>query len=138
MNSNNPVDPKVIAGTAVTGVAGFVVVLLMNIIQGEPLDVAALEGLISAVVVAVLAFAGAWLKRTPLETLLERAAADPKVANVEAHNAAGASVGNAGLFDPKGPGVPNERGHMSATLVILIFVIAIVVSLLMILLLRQF
>lgn len=135
MNDNNPVDPKVIAGTAVTGVAGFIVVLLMNIIQNEPLNVAALEGLISAVVVAVLAFAGAWLKKTPLDTLLERAVANG------AKPAVDASGQLAGAVKPEvSTGyTPNpEAGHVTATLVILMFVIAIVISLLMILLLRQF
>ena len=141
MNDNNPVDPKVIAGTTVTGVAGFVVVLLMNIIQGEALNVAALEGLISAVVVAVLAFAAAWLKKSGLDVLLQRVAAQPEVAQVEATKVSGVAVtvsGTTGEVVPTKPGPLNEAGHMNAGLLGVFFVVAAVVSLLMILLFRQF
>lgn len=70
-----PTDPKVYAASAAAGVAGAVVVLLLNLINKEPLNQVALETVLTAVVVFVLAVAGGWLKETPLETLRKRTAA---------------------------------------------------------------
>lgn len=70
--ANAPVDPKVVAGGAAAGVAGAAVVLLLNVINKEPLNQVALETLLTAIVVFVLGLSGGWLKRTPLNVLQAR------------------------------------------------------------------
>lgn len=72
----NPTDPKVYAASVAAGVAGAVVVLLLNLINKEPLNQIALETVLTAVVTFVLAVGAGWLKTTPLDTLRERVRAN--------------------------------------------------------------
>lgn len=72
----NPTDPKVYAASVAAGVTGAVVVLLLNLINKEPLNQIALETVLTAVVTFLLALGAGWLKTTPLETLKERARAN--------------------------------------------------------------
>jgi hypothetical protein len=136
----NPTDPKVPYAAAAAGVAGAIVVLIMNLINREPLNQVALETVITAVVVALLAFGAGWLKRTPLDILVERAAASPQVAKVEVRNADGNLVAGAGTFNTEVPGPtppgPNEFGHVTGALIAIMVVIALAVTLLVWLLLR--
>lgn len=133
----NPTEPKVPVAAAVAGVAGAIVVLIMNLINGEPPNQVALETVITAVVVAALAFGAGWLKKTPLDTLVQRAAADPKAAKVTAVNGFGTTVAVAGTLDAPEPHA-REGGHASGQLILISTACAIVVVVVALLLVRAF
>jgi H+/Cl- antiporter ClcA len=72
MVPNNPTDPKVVVAGVVGGVAGAVVVLLMNLINKEPLNQTALETVLAGVVSGAFSFVAGYLKKTPVGVLNDR------------------------------------------------------------------
>lgn len=68
----NPTEPKVYAASVGAGVAGAVVALILNLINGEPLDQTAITTIVSAVVPAVIALVAGWLRTTPVAVLAQR------------------------------------------------------------------
>jgi VIT1/CCC1 family predicted Fe2+/Mn2+ transporter len=72
MSANAPTDPKVIVAGLASGFSGAVIVLLMNLINKEPLDQVAIETVISGVVAGLFGYVGGWLKTTPYGILAQR------------------------------------------------------------------
>jgi hypothetical protein len=111
----NPTDPKVVVAGAAAGVAGAVVVLIMNLINREPMDQAALQTVIAGAVTFVFGYVGGWLKATPLPTLADRFAANKEIVSAR---------------------TSKEAGHVDVVTVLVMFAVAIVVLALYVLLLR--
>ena len=114
---NNPTDPKVVAASAGAGVASALVVLLLNLINKEPLNQQALELVLTAVITAVITYAVGWLKRTPAALVGERFEA---MRRFEAD-----------------PARHKEAGHVDVQTVLVMFAVAIVTLAIFVLLFRM-
>lgn len=67
-----PLEPKVPTAAISGGVVGGIVVLIIDLVNREPLDQTALTVVLTAVVSALVAYGAGYLKTTPLAVLTER------------------------------------------------------------------
>jgi hypothetical protein len=141
----NPTDPKVHAAAVGAGagaiIATFVLWLLdLGLWNGDaPPDVPApVAAMVTLVVASALSWVAGYVKRTPLDTLVERTQADPQVTKVHAFKADGSVVatGSGTLPDAPIPPGPNEFGHVTGSLLGIMVLIAAAVSVIVWLLLR--
>lgn len=70
--TNPPVEPKVPVTAVTGGVVGGLVVLVIDLINGAPLDENALTIVLTAVISFLLSLGAGWLKTTPATTLVAR------------------------------------------------------------------